>query len=84
MHPALTYSLLALCATLFVFGFWVDARSDRPRWNAVARFSLALQLGAIGGAYLVLRPGRGVNGHTAIEAARASQQALLLDLYSNW
>jgi hypothetical protein len=85
MPVALLYVLLALCAGVFVFGIWVDKRTFSHRWlRHVPRFALALQVGGLASAYLVLRPGRGVDGWHALSASAATGRPVLLELYSNW
>jgi hypothetical protein len=84
MHPALTWSLVALCAAAFVSGFVLDRASIRGRWPALARWSLVVQLAAIAGAWLVLRPGSGVDGRSAMARSAAAGRPLLLDVYSNY
>jgi hypothetical protein len=84
VHPALTYSLLALCVGLFAAAFWVDGRPDVSRFAPLRRFTLIAQICAIGGAYAVLRPGRGGDGTHALGASMAAGRPVLLDMYSNW
>lgn len=84
MHPAITYALLGVCAGALVFGFWVDGRPEGSRLHRLRRWSILLQLGAVLGAYGVLRPGRGVDGHAALAEAAAAQRPVLLDMYSNY
>jgi uncharacterized membrane protein len=84
MHPGITYTLLVLCAGAVLFGFWLDARSNEKRWGRWRRFSLVFQLGAIAAAYLVLRPGRGVDGRAAIAAGVASGHPVMLEMFSNY
>jgi hypothetical protein len=84
MHPALTYTLLALCAALLVFGIWLDGPKARARFPRARRVSLALQAAAVLAAYVVLRPGAGTDGAAAVRESVAAGQPLLLDIYSNW
>ncbi len=84
MHPALTYALLAVCAAAFVLGFLVDGRRKESRLARFRRYALVLQLGAIAGAYLVLRPGHGVESDQAIRASLAHGRPVLLDYFSNY
>ena len=83
MPPALTYVLLAGCAAVFFGVFFLDRPSVRTRHPRLSRFAFVIQGAALVAAYLVLRPGRGVDGRTAIETATAEGRPLLLDLYSN-
>lgn len=84
MHPALTWSLLGLCVGLLVFGVWVEGRKDGMRGARFRKFALAMQLGAVVSAYLVLRPGRGDDPQHALVASATAHRPLMLDIYSNW
>jgi hypothetical protein len=84
MHPALTYTLLVGLVLVLGTGIWAEGRKDGMRGAKLRRFALALQLGAIAGGYLVLRPGRGDDPRAALSAHRATQRPMLLDVYSNW
>jgi len=84
MPLALLYVLLAFCVAALVFGLWIDGRRESPRFARVARFATAIQIGAVVGAYFVLRPGAGVDGHAALQSAASARQPVLLDVYSNW
>jgi len=85
MHPALTYGLLALCVALFAGSWWVDRRPDGHRLAGWRRFTLIAQLVALGGAVMVLRPGRGTHDNpTAFAAAIGNGTPALIDVYSNW
>lgn len=84
MHPGWTYTLLALCGALFVFGLWVDRSWGARHLPRVRRMAPVLQFGAVVAAYLLLRQGPGTDGPTAIRASMAARQPLLLDIYSDW
>ena len=86
MPPLLTYALLAGCAAVFALGLWASRARDASssRWAKLARWSLVLQIGAAVGAYLVLRPGRGIDGTAAIHAASADGRPIFIDMYSNF
>ncbi len=84
MHPAITYSLLAVMAALFAFGWWLDGRPDEHRLAKHRRFSLVMQVGALLGAFLVLRPGRGTHDNPdTFAAAIGGGTPALIDVYSN-
>lgn len=83
MPPPLTYLLLAGCAAVFFSAFLLDGRAMRGRFPRLSRFGWVLQGAAMVSAYLVLRPGRGVDGKAAIDTATAEGRPLLLELYSN-
>jgi thiol-disulfide isomerase/thioredoxin len=85
MHPALTYGLLALCAGVFGLSWWIDARPEGSRLAAYRRFTLVMQIVAIGGAIAVLRPGRGTHDDpSAFAAVIGNGTPALIDAYSNW
>lgn len=84
MHPAFTYTLLALCVAVFALGIWSEGRKDGARGARLRRFSLAMQLGALASAYLVLRPGRGDDAQRAMQLSASARRPLLMDIYSNW
>jgi hypothetical protein len=81
--PGLTYTLLAALAALFIFAFWVDGRPDTSRWHRFRKFTLIVQLSAIAGAYVLLRPGTG-HDTSLVGSHAAAGRVVLLDLYSNW
>lgn len=83
MPPFVTYALLAGCAALFVFGFWLDGRKA-GRLARFRRAALVLQIGAIVAAYALLRPGRGDDGKAVIASSVASGKPVLIDMYSNF
>lgn len=80
----LTYSLLAVCLGGLGFGLWVGGRAGSRRFARLHRYSGALQLVAALLAYVVLRPGAGDDGRLAIDEAKAAQQPIFVDLYSNF
>ncbi len=84
MPVSLTYTLLALAAGALVAGLWLGGRAGQGRLRRIARFSGAMQLGAIVLAYVVLRPGAGDGGRADIAAAQAAEQPIFIDLYSNF
>jgi hypothetical protein len=79
-----TYLLLALCAAIFLGTFWLDGEKGRARFPRMRQLTLVLQIGAILGAYAVMRPGRGVDGRAAVVASAKSGQPVMLDVYSNY
>ncbi len=84
MPPALTYTLLFLCAAAFVFGYWVGDRK-KPRWaRKFAKYATVIQLASLAACYLVLRPGSGDDGSAAMQAAREQGRPVFVDLYSNF
>jgi hypothetical protein len=85
MPPAVTYLLLALLGAVFLAAVWLDTRRESARLAPYRRFSLVLQLGALAGAILVLRPGRGnVRSPEALDQALGSGVPVLIDVFSNW
>jgi len=84
MAPSLTYALLAACAGLFAFGFFVGGDKGTKRFPRLQKFSLVFQIAAIAAAYGVLRPGRGVDARAAIATSASANKPILLDLYSNF
>jgi hypothetical protein len=84
MHPAITYTLLALCAGLLGGGIWVEGRKDGVRFASLRRYGLPAQILAVVLAYAVLRPGHGDNGRQALAASASANMPLLVDIYSNW
>jgi quinol-cytochrome oxidoreductase complex cytochrome b subunit len=79
-----SWPLLALCASILIFGFVVDGRWGAARLPRLRRFAWILQIGALVGAYFVLRPGRAPGDpKDAIEAARVAQAPIFVDFYSN-
>lgn len=85
MHPALTYSLLALLGGLFAFGWWLDGRPDEHRLARHRKFSLVLQIAALFGAVALLRPGRGTHdAPSAFAATIGNGTPALIDVYSNY
>jgi hypothetical protein len=84
MHPALTYSLLTLMGAIFAAGWWIDGRPEGHRVAPMRKFSLVMQLGALIGAFLVLRPGHGTHDSAnGFEAAIGHGTPALIDVYSN-
>ncbi len=84
MPPLLTYSLLAVCAAVFAFGFWIGGRAE-PAWaQRWSRRAGVLQIAALVAAYLLLRPGAGDDGIGAMTAAREHNRPIFVDLYSNF
>ncbi len=84
MPPLATYVLLAACLVVFVFGFWVSGER-RPSWaKRVARLGGVFQVAAVVGAYVLLRPGAGVDGAGAIAAAREHHRPIFVEFYSNF
>jgi hypothetical protein len=85
MPPALTYALLAACAAAFLSTFWMDRQKDGTRWAWTKRWTFVIQIGAIVGAYLVVRPGAGDDdGRKVLADAAASNRPVFVDLYSNF
>ncbi len=85
MHPYLTYALLAGLVGLFAFGWWVDRAPDGHRLAPARRFSLVMQLAAMGLAVALLRPGGGTHDRPdALMASVGHGQPVLIDVYSNW
>lgn len=84
MHPAITYTLLALCIALLGAGIWVEGRKDGARFASLRRYGLPAQILAVVFAYAVLRPGRGDDGRRALAASASANMPLLVDVYSNW
>ena len=85
MHPALTYTLLGLCAAFFAFAWWLDARPDTHRLAPYKRFTLIMQLVAFASAVAVLRPGKGTHDDpSAFASTIGNGTPALIDLYSNW
>ena len=84
MPPALTYALLAGCAAVFALGTWAARAKDGSRWAKLARWSLVLQIGSVVGVYAILRPGKGIDGRAAIQAASADGRPIFIDMYSNF
>ncbi len=84
MYPAFTYSLLVVLAAVLVTGIWAEGRKDGTRGARLRRFALAMQLGAVASAYLLLRPGRGDDPQRALRASADARRPVLLDVYSNW
>jgi hypothetical protein len=82
MHPAMTYTLLALCGALLVFSFAVEqARS--PALAPLRKYGPLLTLLSLLGAFAVLAPGRGVDGRVAVQASVAARQPLFIEFFSN-
>lgn len=85
MHPALSYTLVALCAGVFALSWWIDTRPEGSRLYRYRRFTLVLQLAALAGAIAVLRPGHGTHDDPAAFAATIGNGTpALIDAYSNW
>ena len=83
MPPVLTYCLLALMAALFVFSLALDMIRLPGRWVTLRRFSTAISVVSILGAYLVIRPGRGNDAGTVLLAGRTESRPVFVDFYSN-
>jgi hypothetical protein len=83
MHPAITYSLLAVAALVVVGSFVLESKRFAPRFPRLAKSAWALQLGALALGYLVVRPGRGDSAES-MAAKLASREPVLLDFYSNY
>ena len=79
-----TYLLLVLCAAVFFGTFWLDSARFRDRFPRLRQLSLVLQIGALLGAYAVMRPGRGVDGQRAVLDAEKTGRPVMLDMYSNF
>lgn len=79
-----TYGLLALAATAFFASFWIDKRPAGDRWAPLKKWTAVLQIGAVVGAYFVLRPGRGDDPNVALAQASADGKPVFVDLYSNF
>lgn len=85
MAPAITWSLVALCAALFAFSWWIDTREEGSKLYPYRRFTLVLQIIALAGAIAVLRPGRGTHDDpNAFAATIGNGTPALIDAYSNW
>lgn len=79
-----TYALLAVSAAALVGGLWLGGAAARGRFARLSRYSAAVQVGALVAAYLVLRPGAGDDGRSAIVAAEAAEKPIFIELYSNF
>jgi hypothetical protein len=84
MPPTVTYSLLALCAVVLVASIWLGGKTAQQRWPRLSKASLAITIGAMAAAYLVLRPGAGDDFDEQAREAAALQQPLFVDVYSNY
>jgi hypothetical protein len=84
MPPTVTYSLLALCAVVLVASIWLGGKTAQQRWPRLSKASLAITIGAMAAAYLVLRPGAGDDFDEHAREAAALQQPLFVDVYSNY
>jgi hypothetical protein len=84
MPPFATYALLAACAVALASGIWLGGRSAERRWPRLARWSLAITIGAVVAAYLVVRPGKGDDPDAALREAAADGKPLFVDVYSNF
>ena len=84
MPPALTYSLLALCAATFLSAFWLEGKKGSALFPRLARLGIVLQIASVGAAYMVLRPGKGTDGRAAIARNAAAGKPVMIDLYGNY
>jgi hypothetical protein len=85
MHPALTWSIVAVAVGVFFAAWWVDGRPDGHRLAGWRRFSLLAQAAAVVLAVLVLRPGHGAHdAPSAFAAAIGHGTPALIDVYGNW
>ena len=84
MSPIVTYTLLAICAAMFIAGMWLGDEDRRDRFPRLSNYSLVLMLAGILGAYFTVRPGDGDDGSSAIQQAVAAQKPLFIDIYSNY
>jgi hypothetical protein len=86
MSPAVSFLAAVGCLALFLSPFAADrlhAAQKGPAWlGRFADFGLAVQIGAIALAVLVLRPGHGTT-RKAIEATLQTGTPVLVELYSN-
>jgi hypothetical protein len=83
MHPAITYTLLTLLAGAFAGGWWLDGRPDGHTLARYRKFSLVAQVGALLGAFLLLRPGESPHARPdTFEAAVGHGTPALIDMYS--
>lgn len=81
MAPIATYGLLALCGMGLIAGFVVAQRAVARPWRGLA---LALEIGAVASAYLVLRPGRGDDPSHALAKSALDRRPLFVEVYSNY
>lgn len=85
MHPALTWSVVAVAVVAFFAAWWVDGRPDGHRLAGWRRFTLVAQAAAVALAVLALRPGHGAHdAPAAFAAAIGNGTPALIDVYGNW
>lgn len=83
MAPVFTYALLAVFAGLFAFAWWVDGRTE-GRFAPFRKWSLVLQVAAVGAAVMLLRPGHGSHDDPSSFAATVGHGTpVLIDVFSN-
>lgn len=83
MHPALTYTLLAIFAAIFAGAWWLDGRPDDHRYARYRKFTLVAQVGALAAAFFLLRPGPSRYARPdTFDAAVGHGTPALIDVYS--
>ena len=83
MHPAVTYTLLALAAALVGAGWWLNDDKRAKRFPRLRKLSVTFMFAGALGAYLTLRPGTG-DDQTVVAKAIAAKQPIFIDVYSNY
>ena len=84
MPVLVTWFLLGLCAAAFLGGMLAGGRRLPLALERLRPFATVLQVAALAGAYLVLRPGPGVDGQAAVRAGAAEGRPVFLDFISNY
>lgn len=81
--PLLTYLLLGVCGLLFAGSFWMSSERAPVSLRKLSKLSAVLQLVALLGAYLVLRPGPSSDVRELQEMAKKEGKLLFLSFHSN-
>lgn len=81
--PVLTYLLLGVCGLLFVGSFWMNSERAPLSLRKFSKLSALLQLVALLGAYLVLRPGPSSDVRDLQAMAKKENKLLFLSFHSN-
>lgn len=84
MSVPVTWLLLTLCVVAFLFSLVLGARRLPRALERLRPFATVVQVAALAGAYLVLRPGAGVDGEAAVQAGVAQARPVFLDFFSNY
>lgn len=83
MPAPVLYLLLAVCAAVFVWSVFFDNPPRSPALRHLHRFRSVLTMLAVGSAYLLLRPGSGVDGQEALRESIAARRPLVMEFFSN-